>query len=122
MTDLVSSRAGRHPQVPAQMVCVALSPSIDVTYVVPALTPGTIHRPTEVYRVPGGKGFNVARAAHALGATVAPPRALGAPRPGPGGLGGGPGGWMVSVLARTGIRRGPVTGARPTRTCVSVAD
>jgi 1-phosphofructokinase family hexose kinase len=97
---------------PAQLVCVALSPSIDVTYVVPQLVPGTIHRLPEVYRVPGGKGFNVARAAHTLGATVV---ATGV-------LGGDAGAWMVTMLARTGIRMAPVTGARPTRTCVAVAD
>jgi fructose-1-phosphate kinase PfkB-like protein len=93
-------------------VCVALSPSIDVTYVVPELVPGTIHRPPQVYRVPGGKGFNVARAAHTLGADVV---ATGV-------LGGDSGAWMISMLARTGLRMAPVTGARPTRTCVSVAD
>ena len=96
----------------AQLVCVALSPSIDVTYVVPALVPGTIHRPPQVYRVAGGKGFNVARAAHTLGATVV---ATGV-------LGGDTGAWMVTMLARTGIRMAPVAGSRPTRTCVSVAD
>ena len=96
----------------AQLVCVALSPSIDVTYVVPALVPGAIHRPPQVYRVAGGKGFNVARAAHTLGATVV---ATGV-------LGGDTGAWMVTMLARTGIRMAPVAGSRPTRTCVSVAD
>jgi fructose-1-phosphate kinase PfkB-like protein len=65
-----------------------------------------------VYRVAGGKGFNVARAAHTLGATVV---ATGV-------LGGDTGAWMVAMLARTGIRMAPVSGARPTRTCVSVAD
>jgi 1-phosphofructokinase family hexose kinase len=104
------ARAAARP--PAQLVCVALSPSIDVTYVVPELVPGTIHRPPQVYRVAGGKGFNVARAAHTLGATVV---ATGV-------LGGDTGAWMVTMLARTGIRMAPVTGARPTRTCVSVAD
>ena len=93
-------------------MCVALSPSIDVTYVVPHLVPGTIHRLPEVYRVPGGKGFNVARAAHTLGATVITT----------GVLGGDSGAWLLAMLARTGIRIVPVTGARPTRTCVSVAD
>lgn len=96
----------------AQLVCVALSPSIDVTYVVPELVPGTIHRLPQVYRVAGGKGFNVARAAHALGAPVV---ATGV-------LGGDTGAWMVAMLSRTGIRMAPVAGARPTRTCVSVAD
>lgn len=97
---------------PARIVCVALSPSIDVTYVVPQLAPGTIHRPAEVYRVPGGKGFNVARAARALGADVA---AAGV-------LGGDSGAWMVAMLARSGMRLATVMGIEPTRTCVSVSD
>lgn len=96
----------------AQLVCVALSPSIDVTYIVPRLRPGTIHRPREVYRVPGGKGFNVARAAQTLGADVV---ATGV-------LGGDSGAWMVAMLGRAGIRIAPVPGAQPTRTCVSIAD
>jgi 1-phosphofructokinase/tagatose 6-phosphate kinase len=91
---------------------VALSPSIDVTYVVPKLRPGTIHRPREVYRVPGGKGFNVARAAQALGADVV---ATGV-------LGGDSGAWMIAMLARAGIRIAAVPGSQPTRTCVSIAD
>ena len=113
-TAAASAAARRRPgqPPPAQLVCVALSPSIDVTYVVPELVVGTIHRPTGVYRVPGGKGFNVARAAHTLGASVV---ATGV-------LGGDSGAWMVAMLARTGIRMAPVTGARPTRTCVSIAD
>jgi 1-phosphofructokinase family hexose kinase len=97
---------------PARIVCVALSPSIDVTYVVPRLAPGTIHRPAEVYRVPGGKGFNVARAARTLGADVA---AAGV-------LGGDSGAWMVAMLARGGMRLATVMGIEPTRTCVSVSD
>jgi 1-phosphofructokinase/tagatose 6-phosphate kinase len=109
--NAAARRRPGHPP-PAQLVCVALSPSIDVTYVVPELVVGTIHRPTGVYRVPGGKGFNVARAAHTLGASVV---ATGV-------LGGDSGAWMVAMLARTGIRMAPVTGARPTRTCVSIAD
>jgi 1-phosphofructokinase family hexose kinase len=96
----------------AQLVCVALSPSIDVTYLVPRLRPGTIHRPREVYRVPGGKGFNVARAAQTLGADVV---ATGV-------LGGDSGAWMVAMLGRAGIRIAPVPGVQPTRTCLSIAD
>jgi fructose-1-phosphate kinase PfkB-like protein len=91
---------------------VALSPSIDVTYLVPRLRPGTIHRPREVYRVPGGKGFNVARAAQTLGADVV---ATGV-------VGGDSGAWMIAMLGRAGIRIVPVSGAQPTRTCVSIAD
>lgn len=107
-----NSGAGGAGRRPARIVCVALSPSIDVTYVVPHLAPGTIHRPTEVYRVPGGKGFNVARAARALGADVA---AAGV-------LGGDSGAWMVAMLSRGGIRLATVMGIEPTRTCVSVSD
>ena len=83
-----------------------------MTYVVPHLRPGTIHRPREVYRVPGGKGFNVARVAQALGADVV---ATGV-------LGGDSGAWMIAMLGRAGIRIAPVPGAQPTRTCVSIAD
>ena len=107
-----SAGAGGAGRRPARIVAVALSPSIDVTYVVPHLAPGTIHRPTEVYRVPGGKGFNVARAARALGADVA---AAGV-------LGGDSGAWMVAMLSRGGIRLATVMGIEPTRTCVSVSD
>jgi 1-phosphofructokinase family hexose kinase len=107
-----AAAAGVGGRRPARIVCVALSPSIDVTYVVQHLVPGTIHRPTEVYRVPGGKGFNVARAARTLGADVA---AAGV-------LGGDSGAWMVAMLARGGMRLATVTGSEPTRTCVSVSD
>lgn len=100
------------PPAPVRIVAVSLSPSIDVTYVVDELTVGEIHRPSQVYRVPGGKGFNVARAAHALSADVV---ATGV-------LGGDPGAWMVQALARTGMRIKAVAGNQPTRTCVSVAD
>lgn len=106
-------RSGRtEPAGAAQVVCVALSPSIDVTYVVPKLRPGTIHRPHEVYRVPGGKGFNVARVAQTLGANVI---ATGV-------LGGDSGAWMIAMLGRVGIRTAAVPGTQPTRTCVSIAD
>lgn len=50
------------------MLCVAPNPARDATLVVDELTPGAIHRPREVVRLPGGKGVNVARAATALGA------------------------------------------------------
>ncbi len=114
MTRLAQPAGGQpQPARPAaRLVCVALSPSIDVTYLVQRLRPGTIHRPHEVYRVPGGKGFNVARAAHTLGAQVV---AAGV-------LGGDSGAWMVAMLARTGMRLATVAGTHPTRTCVSVAD
>ncbi len=97
---------------PTRLIAVSLSPSIDVTYVVDRLEIGAIHRTEHVYRVPGGKGFNVARAAHALAADVV---ATGV-------LGGDAGAWMVQALSRTGMRIKPVAGNQPTRTCVSIAD
>jgi 1-phosphofructokinase/tagatose 6-phosphate kinase len=94
------------------VVCVALSPSIDVTYLVGHLRPGTIHRPHKVFRVAGGKGFNVARTAHTLGADVVAS----------GVLGGDSGAWLLAMLARTGMRLATVAASKPTRVCVSVAD
>jgi len=100
------------PTRPARVVCVALSPSIDVTYLVRRLEPGGIHRPHEVFRVAGGKGFNVARTAHLLGADVV---ACGV-------LGGDSGAWLLAMLARTGMRLATVPATSPTRMCVAVAD
>jgi tagatose 6-phosphate kinase len=104
--------AGGGERARSRLVAVSLSPSIDVTYVVDSFEIGEIHRTDQVHRVPGGKGFNVARAAHALGADVV---ATGV-------LGGDTGAWMVQALARTGMRIRPVAGNQPTRTCVAVAD
>jgi tagatose 6-phosphate kinase len=48
------------------IVTVTLNPALDLTYTIPALTPGTTHRPA-VHAQAGGKGVNVARTLHALG-------------------------------------------------------
>lgn len=94
------------------ITALALSPSIDVTYVVETLRQGTINRPSSVHRVAGGKGLNVARAAHRIGADVAAVAVLGA----------GSGAWIAAELARIGLSVYCVDGAEPTRTCVSIAD
>ena len=52
------------------IVCVAANPSIDKLFEVERLVPGAIHRPVAFVQTPGGKGLNVARAAHTLGADV----------------------------------------------------
>ena len=52
------------------IVCVAANPSIDKLFEVERLVPGAIHRPLGFVQVPGGKGLNVARAAHSLGAEI----------------------------------------------------
>ncbi|MFI8928919.1 1-phosphofructokinase family hexose kinase [Streptomyces sp. NPDC053474] len=52
------------------IVTVTLNAALDLTYRVPALTPHTTHRVTEVTERAGGKGVNVARVLAALGHTV----------------------------------------------------
>ena len=52
------------------IVCLAANPSIDRLFEVERLVKGDIHRPTGFVQVAGGRGLNVARAAHALGAEV----------------------------------------------------
>jgi 1-phosphofructokinase family hexose kinase len=46
---------------------VTPNPAWDVTYEVPVLVPGEVHRVTRVHRRLGGKGVNVARVLHATG-------------------------------------------------------
>ncbi|MGH3164880.1 MAG: hypothetical protein ACRDN0_03170, partial [Trebonia sp.] len=62
------------------IVTVTPNPAWDVTYEVPALVPGEVHRVTSVHRRLGGKGVNVARVLAAIG------RAAVAVLPGPEGL------------------------------------
>ncbi len=49
------------------ILTVTLNPAIDVTYRLPRLTVGEVHRVTEVTTRLGGKGVNVARVLHQLG-------------------------------------------------------
>jgi 1-phosphofructokinase family hexose kinase len=49
------------------IVTVTPNPAWDVTYQVPALVPGEVHRVTRVHRRLGGKGVNAARVLHATG-------------------------------------------------------
>jgi 1-phosphofructokinase family hexose kinase len=96
----------------ARVVCVAPNPSIDRTYDIDRLIPGGIHRPARARAVAGGKGINVARAAHALGADV-----VAVPL-----LRGHAGQWLADELAGHGIavRAGWAPGE--TRTCISIHD
>ena len=52
------------------IICVAANPSVDKLYEIERLVPGSIHRPVGFVQTAGGKGLNVARAAHMLGADV----------------------------------------------------
>ena len=54
----------------SRLVVVAPNPSIDRLVEVAAFRHGEIHRPLATTTVAGGKGFNVARVAAALGAEV----------------------------------------------------
>lgn len=49
------------------IVTVTLNPTLDRTFSVPKLQPGTIHRAQVLREDLGGKGINVSRALHALG-------------------------------------------------------
>lgn len=89
----------------------ALSPSLDVTYLVDSLHLGQIHRPQEVHRVAGGKPLNLARAAATLGAQVSTVAVLG----------GATGALIEEQLQATDIALNTVSGSTETRTCVSIA-
>jgi len=52
------------------IVVVCLNPALDITHHVPAVRWAGVNRPTAVHERPGGKGVNVARTLHALGAQV----------------------------------------------------
>jgi len=52
------------------IVVVCLNPALDITHQVTAVHWGGVNRPRAVHARPGGKGVNVARTLHALGADV----------------------------------------------------
>ncbi len=87
---------------------LALSPSLDVTYVVDELE--GIQRPRDVRRVGGGKALNAARAAATLGARVTAVAVLA----------GGTGDDVAAGARGDGVEVHVVPGTHPTRTCVSV--
>ncbi|WP_286219268.1 1-phosphofructokinase family hexose kinase [Paraoerskovia sediminicola] len=90
------------------ILTVALSPSLDVTYVVDALS--GIQRPLDVRRAAGGKALNAARAAATMGASVAAVAVLA-----------GPTGAEVAAGARSaGVELTEVPGVVATRTCISI--
>jgi 1-phosphofructokinase family hexose kinase len=94
------------------ILCVAASPFIDKLFEVDAVEVGHIHRPRAFVQVPGGKGLNVARAAHALGADVF---ATGI-------LAGHAGRFVEDALAAEGVRARFTWAEGETRSSLSVAD
>ncbi len=93
------------------ILCVAANPSIDRLFRVDRLAPGTIHRPSELVAVPGGKGLNVARSAVRLGAEVAAVALLA----------GHAGRFVAERLVEDGVRLEAVWTAGETRSSLSVA-
>jgi 1-phosphofructokinase family hexose kinase len=93
------------------IVSVAANPSIDKLFEVDRVAVGRIHRPLGFVQVPGGKGLNVARAAHTLGADVT---ATGL-------LAGHAGHWVEEALADEGVAARFVWVEGETRASLSVA-
>lgn len=94
------------------MICVAANPAEDTTLVVERLSPGSIHRPSELVRLPGGKAVNVARAATTLGA----PASVIALLPGAGGDA------FTAGLEDEGITVSSTPAAGSLRRCTSIYD
>jgi 1-phosphofructokinase family hexose kinase len=93
------------------IVCLALGPALDVTYLVERLEVGEIHRPRTVIRQAGGKAVNVARAASVLGGdarVIAP-------------LGGHTGALVGDLLVASGVPLDFVSTPGETRTCLTIA-
>jgi 1-phosphofructokinase family hexose kinase len=90
---------------------LAPNPSIDKLFVVDELIHNAIHRPRQQIAVPGGKGLNVARVAHRLGAEV---RVLGM-------AAGASGHWLADALAAAGVQARWMWHRGETRSCLSVS-
>jgi fructose-1-phosphate kinase PfkB-like protein len=90
---------------------IAVSPSVDVTYLVDEFVEGGTFRPTAVFRVAGGKALNAARAARVLGVSV---RAVAI-------LGGSGGEFIRQDLAAAGVPLEVVAASAETRSCMSIA-
>jgi tagatose 6-phosphate kinase len=94
------------------IICVCLSPALDVTYRVARLEPGATNRVLAVVDRPGGKAVNVARVLHTIGTDV---RVL-AP------VGGATGAEFGSRLAELGVPLEAVPSAHDTRRTITVVD
>lgn len=94
------------------IVCLAANPSIDKLFEIERLVRGDIHRPLGFVQTAGGKGLNVARAAHALGSEV---RAMAVLR-------GHAGRWLEDALSAEGVRGTFVWTHGENRSSLSVAD
>jgi len=94
------------------ILVVCLNPALDITHEVAAVDWAGINRPAAVHDRPGGKGLNVARTLHALGADVLVT-----------GLVGGTTGTGVAVaLTEYGVRTALTSVYGPTRRTFTVVD
>lgn len=94
------------------LLAVTPNAAIDRTAVVDALRFDTVLRPVDLLALPGGKGINVARVAHRLGAAVATT----------GFAGGHAGRWLVEQLETEGLQPRFVEIAAETRTTYTTTD
>ena len=94
------------------IICLAANPSIDRLFEVERLIKGDIHRPLGLVATAGGKGLNVARAAHALHAEVL---AISLLR-------GHAGKWLEEQLSAEGVPGSFVWSHGENRSSLSVAD
>jgi tagatose 6-phosphate kinase len=94
------------------ILCLCLSPAVDVTYHVERLRPGTTVRVGTVAERPGGKAVNVSRVLHALGedATLVAP------------VGGDTGEQFRHALSTIGLTSQLVPNGSATRRTVTVVD
>src|ERR1700747_3518668 len=65
-----SSRASGRAEPSRMILVVSLNPALDITHHVAGVDWSGVNRPQRVSTAPGGKGLNVARTLHALGADV----------------------------------------------------
>lgn len=95
------------------LLTVTMNAAIDKTYrLAQRNTPGEVLRVQAMSATPGGKGLNVAKAAHALGEPVAAT----------GFLAGHAGDWVQEQVALEGIALGFVRITGETRTCINIVE
>ena len=94
------------------IVCLAANPSIDKLFEVDRLIKGDIHRPLGLVATAGGKGLNVARAAHVLGGEATAVSLLR----------GHAGKWLEEQLSAEGVPGVSVWTHGENRSSLSVAD
>jgi tagatose 6-phosphate kinase len=94
------------------IVCTALNASIDKRLHLAALIPGQVHRVKQMEATAGGKGLNVARVVHTLGAAAMAS----------GFAGGSNGSWVRGQLDQAGIQHDLVEVAGETRVCLNIVD